>query len=88
MRLQAVGKRYGVRQPWVVRDVSAEVPGGRLIGSYLVADGIPSCDELSELLAPFRVEAVRYAARAGHGWSLSPNPDSAAELVLFEATAG
>jgi ABC-2 type transport system ATP-binding protein len=31
MRLEAVGKRYGVRQPWVVRDVSAEVPGGRLI---------------------------------------------------------
>lgn len=31
MRLEAVGKRYGVRQPWVVRDVSAEVPAGRLI---------------------------------------------------------
>jgi ABC-2 type transport system ATP-binding protein len=31
MRLEAVGKRYGVRQPWVVRDVSADVPGGRLI---------------------------------------------------------
>jgi ABC-type Mn2+/Zn2+ transport system ATPase subunit len=31
MRLEAVGKRYGVRQPWVVRDVSLDVPGGRLI---------------------------------------------------------
>ena len=31
MRLEAVGKRYGVRQPWVVRDVSADVAGGRLI---------------------------------------------------------
>ena len=31
MRLESVGKRYGVRQPWVVRDVSADVPGGRLI---------------------------------------------------------
>jgi ABC-2 type transport system ATP-binding protein len=31
MRLEAVGKRYGLRQPWVVRDVSADVPGGRLI---------------------------------------------------------
>jgi ABC-2 type transport system ATP-binding protein len=31
MRLEAVGKRYGVRQPWVVRDVSLEVAGGRLI---------------------------------------------------------
>jgi ABC-2 type transport system ATP-binding protein len=31
MRLEAVGKRYGPRQPWVVRDVSADVPGGRLI---------------------------------------------------------
>ena len=31
MRLTAVGKRYGVRQPWVVRDVSLEVIPGRLI---------------------------------------------------------
>ena len=31
MRLEAVGKRYGVRQPWVVRDVSLDVAGGRLI---------------------------------------------------------
>jgi ABC-2 type transport system ATP-binding protein len=31
MRLEAVGKRYGARQPWVVRDVSVDVPGGRLI---------------------------------------------------------
>src|SRR5215469_18555723 len=31
MRLESVGKRYGMRQPWVVRDVSLEVPAGRLI---------------------------------------------------------
>ena len=31
MRLEAVGKRYGVRQPWVVRDVSVDVAAGRLI---------------------------------------------------------
>ena len=31
MRLQAVGKRYGLRQPWVVRDVSADLAAGRLI---------------------------------------------------------
>ncbi|MBV9855900.1 MAG: ABC transporter ATP-binding protein [Streptosporangiaceae bacterium] len=31
MRLEAVGKRYGLRQPWVVRDVSLDVPPGRLI---------------------------------------------------------
>jgi ABC-2 type transport system ATP-binding protein len=31
MRLDAVGKRYGPRQPWVVRGVSAEVTAGRLI---------------------------------------------------------
>ena len=31
MRLQAVGKRYGLRQPWIVRDVSAEIAAGRLI---------------------------------------------------------
>ena len=31
MRLETVGKRYGVRQPWVVRDVSADLPAGRLI---------------------------------------------------------
>src|ERR1700679_598751 len=31
MRLQSVGKRYGVRQPWVVRDVSLDVARGRLI---------------------------------------------------------
>jgi ABC-2 type transport system ATP-binding protein len=31
MRLEVVGKRYGVRQPWVVRDVSADLPAGRLI---------------------------------------------------------
>ena len=31
MRLEAVGKRYGVRQPWVVRGVSADLRAGRLI---------------------------------------------------------
>jgi ABC-2 type transport system ATP-binding protein len=31
MRLEAVGKRYGVRQPWVVRDVSVNVAAGQLI---------------------------------------------------------
>jgi ABC-type multidrug transport system ATPase subunit len=31
MRLDAVGKRYGPRQPWVVRDFSAGLPAGRLI---------------------------------------------------------
>jgi ABC-2 type transport system ATP-binding protein len=34
MRLAAVGKRYGVRQPWVVRDVSADLAAGRLIRIY------------------------------------------------------
>jgi len=31
VRLEAVGKRYGPRAPWVVRDVSAAVPAGGLI---------------------------------------------------------
>jgi ABC-type multidrug transport system ATPase subunit len=31
MRLEAVGKRYGARQPWVVRDVSADLRAGRLV---------------------------------------------------------
>jgi ABC-2 type transport system ATP-binding protein len=31
VRLEAVGKRYGPRAPWVVRDVSAQVLAGRLI---------------------------------------------------------
>ena len=31
MRLEAVGKRYGLGRPWVVRGVSADVPEGRLI---------------------------------------------------------
>jgi ABC-2 type transport system ATP-binding protein len=31
VRLEAVGKRYGLRQPWVVRNVSQEVAAGRLI---------------------------------------------------------
>jgi len=31
MRLEAVGKRYGLRQPWIVREVSLDVPPGRLI---------------------------------------------------------
>jgi ABC-2 type transport system ATP-binding protein len=31
MRLEAVGKRYGLRQPWVVRDVSVDLAAGRLI---------------------------------------------------------
>jgi len=31
LRLEAVGKRYGLRQPWIVRDVSAEIAAGRLI---------------------------------------------------------
>jgi len=31
MRLESVGKRYGLRQPWVVRDVSLDVPQGWLI---------------------------------------------------------
>ncbi len=31
MRLDAVGKRYGVRQPWVVRDFTTGLPPGRLV---------------------------------------------------------
>jgi ABC-type Mn2+/Zn2+ transport system ATPase subunit len=31
MRLEAVGKRYGPRQPWIVRDVSADAAPGTLI---------------------------------------------------------
>ena len=31
MRLEAVGKRYGFRQPWIVRDVTREVAAGTLI---------------------------------------------------------
>jgi ABC-type multidrug transport system ATPase subunit len=31
VRLLSVGKRYGLRQPWIVRDVSQEVAAGRLI---------------------------------------------------------
>jgi ABC-2 type transport system ATP-binding protein len=31
MRLESVGKRYGLRQPWVVRDVSRDLAAGRLI---------------------------------------------------------
>jgi ABC-2 type transport system ATP-binding protein len=31
VRLDGVGKRYGLRQPWVIRDVSLEVRPGRLI---------------------------------------------------------
>jgi ABC-2 type transport system ATP-binding protein len=31
MRLESVGKRYGLRQPWVVRDVSLDALPGRLI---------------------------------------------------------
>jgi ABC-2 type transport system ATP-binding protein len=31
MRLEAVGKRYGLRQPWIVRDVSRDVAAGQLI---------------------------------------------------------
>ena len=31
MRLDAVGKRYGLRQPWIVRDISLDIQAGRLI---------------------------------------------------------
>jgi len=31
MRLEAVGKRYGLRQPWIVRDVTTDVAAGRLV---------------------------------------------------------
>jgi ABC-2 type transport system ATP-binding protein len=31
VRLVTVGKRYGLRQPWIVRDVTQEVAAGRLI---------------------------------------------------------
>ena len=31
MRLDQVGKRYGIRLPWVVRDVSLEIPAGGLV---------------------------------------------------------
>ena len=31
MRLNAVGKRYGIRRPWMVRGVSADLPAGRLV---------------------------------------------------------
>jgi ABC-2 type transport system ATP-binding protein len=31
VQLEAVGKRYGLRQPWIVRNVSQEVAAGRLV---------------------------------------------------------
>lgn len=31
MRLISIGKRYGLRQPWIIKDVSQEVAAGRLI---------------------------------------------------------
>ena len=31
MRLDKVGKRYGIRLPWVVRDASLEIPAGGLV---------------------------------------------------------
>ena len=31
MRLDAVGKRYGIRRPWIVRGFSAGLPAGRLV---------------------------------------------------------
>ncbi len=31
MRLDGVGRRYGVRGPWVLRDVDLDVPGGSLL---------------------------------------------------------
>jgi len=31
VRLEAVGKRYGLRAPWIVRDVSREIAAGQLI---------------------------------------------------------
>lgn len=31
LRLDTVGRRYGVRGPWVLRDVTLEVPGGSLV---------------------------------------------------------
>jgi ABC-2 type transport system ATP-binding protein len=31
VRLESVGKRYGLAQPWIVRDVSLDIPAGRLI---------------------------------------------------------
>jgi ABC-2 type transport system ATP-binding protein len=31
VRLVTVGKRYGLRQPWIIRDVTQEVAAGRLI---------------------------------------------------------
>jgi ABC-2 type transport system ATP-binding protein len=31
MRLEAVGKRYGLRQPWIVKDVTMAVAAGKLI---------------------------------------------------------
>ncbi len=31
MRLDRVGKRYGIRMPWVVRDASLEIPPGGLV---------------------------------------------------------
>jgi ABC-type multidrug transport system ATPase subunit len=31
VRLDDVGKRYGIREPWVIRGVSADLPAGRLV---------------------------------------------------------
>jgi ABC-2 type transport system ATP-binding protein len=31
MRLEAVGKRYGLRQPWIVKDVTMAVAAGKLV---------------------------------------------------------
>lgn len=31
LRLESVGKRYGIREPWIIRNVSVDVPQGQLI---------------------------------------------------------
>ncbi len=31
LRLESVGKRYGLREPWIIRDVTLDVPPGQLI---------------------------------------------------------
>ena len=55
-------------------------PGGRMVGSTL-AVGRWSADDLG----PFAPTDVAFAVRAGHGWSLRPEPDGEAEVVLWAA---
>lgn len=86
------GVGTGAAEPWNASGAAARaelarvlVPGGSVIGSARTGDDAPTPAEVAALVAPLRPVEVAYAARAGDGWGLHPEPVAGCETVLWVA---